>query len=352
MHIHQFIWWALLSVVGCSEYKFQGGGEEVASEGVDREDGPRIEVTPAVVDYGVVAPGDVIEEIVTVRNVGEDTLQIYSVFLDLNEGSTYDFVVLDSFLWEMEPGEDSLLAVSIRGPEDEIRQGRLRVESNDPAQREADVDLIHDLPERDVPSGDPPADDDDPSDDDPPIQDDPPDDDPPTPEVPPEIVEDCDTSVTASFESDEIYVLSWSSTSATGTLISPASGWFHLYDTSLSESGASQFNESAYLRIASSLRPDGTPYFGNCGDDWVVQDSDNFGVLPTESRIYVGTFWLDEGENTLTMHHYCPLYRSGECPDLHFEDDPGGTCDSDNVNSVHYGGYGICIERMVGGPEL
>ena len=43
------------------------------------------------------------------------------------------------------------------------------------------------------------------------------------------------------------------------------------------------------------------------------------------------------------MHHFCPLVRTGGCPDLHLLDDPEGTCDSSNPNSAHFEGEGLCL---------
>jgi len=330
--------------LGCSEYKF-GSDSDLPSSSHDLDSAlPEIEVEPSVIDYGIVEAGEIIEEIVTIRNIGEETLHLDDVFLDLNNGLAYSFTLIDPFAWDLDPGIVTFVNVSITGPEDTVRLGRLRVDSDDPYNPKAQVQLRHDLPDEDAPPEEPPPDEDPPDEDDPPG--DPPDDDPPPSDPPPEEVDDCEGDVDAEFIGSEIYVLSWDRNTDSGSIVAAEPGWYHIYDTALSESGASQFNETAYLRITNSFRPDGEPYFANCGDDWVVQDADNFGSLPGGARLYAGTFWLEAGENIVTMYHYCPLYRSGACPSLHFTDDPSGTCDSDNANSVHYGGYGICLRRM------
>ena len=164
---------------------------------------------------------------------------------------------------------------------------------------------------------------------------------PPSP--PPVLMQsDCPEDARSSI-SESIAVLSWDTTSASTEITAGGPGWYHLYDYSIVESGASQTNESAYLRIRNAQRPTGEPLWGNCGSDWVVQDADNQGALAQGTRIYMGTFWLEAGANRLELVHYCPTFRDGSCQDLHITDDPSGTCDSGNVNSVHLEGQGICL---------
>jgi hypothetical protein len=164
-------------------------------------------------------------------------------------------------------------------------------------------------------------------------------------DMPPRTREDCPGDAEASWSDGEIYVLSWDDTSASGVLWSNQAGWFHVYNSYLAESGSSQFNESAWFRIRNSTFPDGEPFHTNCGDDYIVEDHDNSGSSTT-SLIYIGTFWLDTGDNDLQMNHYCPLYRSGECSSFH-NTGHDTTCDSSNVNSVHYSGEGLCISTAL-----
>ena len=168
----------------------------------------------------------------------------------------------------------------------------------------------------------------------------------PNPEEPPDDVMegDCPPGTTASFSEDEIYVKSDEMQTASGTLSTDEAGWYHIYDYSLAESGTSQTNESIYLRISNGSRPEGQPYWGNCEEDWVVADSDNEG-FPKGDRIYVGTFWLDAGDNALTLNHYCLLYDQGLCPEFHVTSDSGSTCDS-GPNSAHLQADGICMLRV------
>lgn len=160
---------------------------------------------------------------------------------------------------------------------------------------------------------------------------------------PPNLLEgDCPPGSVAVFDQSEIYVTSWDNPTASGVLITDHSGWYHVYDYSVAESGAEQTNESAWFNIQNAASTYGKPYWSNCDDEWVVQDSDNNG-FPSDTRIYVGTFWLEPGENQLTLNHYCPLYRAGSCPEFHIDSDASSTCDSNGANSAHFNGEGICL---------
>ena len=169
-------------------------------------------------------------------------------------------------------------------------------------------------------------------------------DDPGTPpdSLPPEVIEgECEGTNAVSI-SPTIYVTTSAPTAAT-TLTASEAGWYHLYDYTIAESGESQRNETAYIQVSNSTNPDGHPALANCGDDWIVEDADNDGGLPTGSRIYLGTFWLDAGDNTLSLMHFCPLYEAGSCSSFHDTDDSSSTCESGNVNSVHLEGEGLCV---------
>jgi hypothetical protein len=161
---------------------------------------------------------------------------------------------------------------------------------------------------------------------------------------PEDSIEDCEPGTTASFDSGEIYILSWEPL-ASGPLIAEEEGYYHLYDYSIAESEDSQRNESAFLRITNSTNPEGTPVFSNCEVDWVVMDNDNDQAPASGTRIYMGTFWLDEGMNTLELHHLCTYIRDGFCTDMHDQEDPESTCESSNANSVHYLGEGLCLQE-------
>ncbi len=166
-------------------------------------------------------------------------------------------------------------------------------------------------------------------------------------DLPPDVVRDdpCPDDVNATFGPEPIYVKSWDRQSDAGELVADVAGRYHVYDFTIAESGSSQPNESAWFRVTNESNPGGYPEFANCRSEWVVVDLDNDAPLGRGSRIYVGTFWLDEGANELTMHHFCPVVRTGGCPDLHLTHDAGGTCDTDNPNSVHFNGEGLCLVR-------
>ena len=167
-------------------------------------------------------------------------------------------------------------------------------------------------------------------------------DNPPTERPPTFLDGDCEEGTDqVLFEFDEIYVKSWDATQKDGTLYAYASGWYHLYDLGMAESGVSQPNETAMVRITNASNPDGYPAWANCGDDWFVVDADNIST-PNE-RIYTGTYWLDEGVNHLELVHFCPIFRDGACDGLHITEWSDGTCDSGNPNSVHLVGGAACV---------
>jgi hypothetical protein len=166
----------------------------------------------------------------------------------------------------------------------------------------------------------------------------------PDPPVPPdEIIHDCDSpSAVTSWSDGEISVATTSSTTRSGELTVSESGRFHVYSPYSAESGSTQLNESAYYRFGNEVSPEGLPQHANCGEDWVVQDTDNDEAWATGDYIYLGTFDLVEGANTLRLNHYCLMYWEGECEEFHFDEVASSTCDSSNPNSVHFSGE-LCL---------
>jgi len=142
---------------------------------------------------------------------------------------------------------------------------------------------------------------------------------------------------------DEIAVLSTTPTEATGTLVVPVAGFYAVYDTAVYESGASQTNETGYIRIRNFENPEGLPAINNCGDEFIVQDSDNSGIPPAPLG-YLGSFELVEGNNEVTLYHFCPLYLQGQCEQFHIGD-PGdpSSCYGAGPNSIHLVGDAICL---------
>jgi len=158
--------------------------------------------------------------------------------------------------------------------------------------------------------------------------------------------EDCPNGVSATVtdsDGDGMVVITTSDPEDWAIVEVPVDGVYEIYDTQMSESGASQMNESSYIRITNSVNPTGFPVTANCGLDYVVVDTDNNGT-PT-SPIYVGTFSLMAGEqNMLILYHYCPLYQSGSCTSFHNGDpNTGSGCNTTNANSIHMDLDGICI---------
>jgi hypothetical protein len=173
------------------------------------------------------------------------------------------------------------------------------------------------------------------------------DDDDTTQEPPPELLDECPDKVGYSFVDDDgdgyVAVLSWEPQDS-AVIHVDFTGIFHVYDTYIAESGASQINEIGYLTISNSHNPTGMPDFANCESYWIVPDTDNHGTPPPGS-LYVGTFPLVAGEdNLLTLNHYCELYRNGLCQSFQ-NGTPGadGSCDSSGVNSIHMALDSICL---------
>ena len=155
--------------------------------------------------------------------------------------------------------------------------------------------------------------------------------------------DDCASGILGTWLSGEIASLSWDVGPALGQLDAPVSGNYHIYDLSIAESGPSQWNEYAFIRVPNAANPSGLPNLGNCDGDYVVTDPDNLAPVPAGSTRYLGTFNLDLGINEVELWHYCPVYRDGDCPSLHITDDPNTTCDSGSVNSVHFTGTSVCL---------
>jgi hypothetical protein len=154
----------------------------------------------------------------------------------------------------------------------------------------------------------------------------------------------CADGVLATWSPGEVALLSWDAAPAEGVLDSPLTGWFHVYDLAITESGASQRNESAWLRIPNDLNLSGAPAVANCGLEWLTADLDNDGPLPPGTTQYLGTFLLVEGPNRVEVRHFCELYRQGLCTEFHYEVDAGSSCHASNPNSVHITGEAVCLE--------
>ncbi|MCC7537365.1 MAG: hypothetical protein IT379_14175 [Deltaproteobacteria bacterium] len=131
-------------------------------------------------------------------------------------------------------------------------------------------------------------------------------------------------------------------------------GWYRIHDRSLAESCGSQRDETAFLTVTSSCRPDGLPLEHNAGDRFVRADLDNracssdsecgaglaclaprhgAGTCCTPAEpVFMGTFLLRAGEpNRLCLHHWCPVWQS--------EGRAGGFVQADcrdAMNSVHF----------------
>ncbi len=173
---------------------------------------------------------------------------------------------------------------------------------------------------------------------------------PEPPEPPDEVISDCNNpDATAVWNGNEIWVASPDDMTNSGTLQVSDTGWFHVYSAYSAESGTDQWNESAFYRFKNDDNPTGQPFFGNCGEEWVVRDSDNDQAWTGGDYIYLGTFRLVEGNNTLVLEHYCLLFNAGECQEFHITDEPSSTCGTENANSAHFSGE-LCLLTAGGTP--
>lgn len=163
-----------------------------------------------------------------------------------------------------------------------------------------------------------------------------------TDDPPDEVITGCE-GATVEWRSGELVVKSWDRQSDSGTLWVSAPGWYHVYDTSVAESGASQRNESIAVRVINATDAAGHSIHANCGADWVAVDPDNGGALPSGAQVYLGTFWFDGGDNSVEMHHACPTIRSGSCTSLEDTTDSHSACDGGSPNSAHLIGTAICL---------
>jgi len=155
--------------------------------------------------------------------------------------------------------------------------------------------------------------------------------------------EDCPDGVLATWHGGELAVLG-GDLPKSGDLDVPVAGLYDVYDLAIAESGPSQTNESAFLRVPNSWDPEGKPSplgLSNCDGDYVALDSDNVSPPAAGTTQYLGTFYFDAGMNEVQLHHYCSLYRDGLCPSLH---DAGTPCDG--INSVHFLGEAVCLVEV------
>jgi len=296
--------WAVMWVgLGCSEQ----GVSTLQVPAV--APGPAIDVRPSTLDYGVLGDGDTSVLQFEVTNVGKETLEVTGIAL---QGSD-TFALLDSELeFQLDPAGVRAFDVAFSPLNEAFNGGVARVYSNDPARGQVDV-LLRGFTEN----------------------------------PPPYEEDDCEGDEALDWSPAELVVAAWNPSVATGTVWVSATGWYAIYDKALAESGPSQTNESGYLRVSNGGNPEGRPLFGNCEGWWVVVDDDNDGSGPVDP-VYLGTFWLEAGDNDVALHHYCTLYRAGYCESFHNDSPEKGTCESNNWNSIHLIGEGVCLSIQEG----
>jgi hypothetical protein len=277
---------------------------------------PDIVLSPAHHDFGMLDPAGTDQVMVEIHNAGDANLVVHSAYYTTSSGDlSFDpaLSINGSFPWLVSPGATLQTYVEYAPMDGAADSGTLTVVSSDPDTPEATATQVGNT-DTDIPAE----------------------------PNPPEWIDACPPGTRGEMTPEEIYVLSWDGSTATGTLWAPHDAWYHLYDADWAESGAAQLNESAYLRIRNSANPSGKPRAGNCGDDWIIQDADNAPPSPGVLQ-YGGTFWLLAGDNEVSLLHYCPLYRDGECPAFHEDSVDSQTCWSSSVNSVHMVAEAVCV---------
>ena len=156
---------------------------------------------------------------------------------------------------------------------------------------------------------------------------------------------ECSAGSIATWLSGELVVFS-DDDPVSGVLVVDEAGLYDVYDLSVAESGPSQTNESAFLRVPNVFDGDGHPSpLGtlNCDDDYIALDPDNAGPVPAGSTQYLGTFGFVKGDNEVELHHYCEQYLRGDCTGFH---DVAGTPCTSGINSVHFTGQAVCLVRV------
>ena len=311
-------------ILGCSEYDMSGkvepeSGSQVSNDTTNEETPPEEElpqeelllpdivVDPPLINYGIVYAGMTVEDSFQIRNVEAGPLTITQVEITTGYDLGYSLTLPEALPWRLETDEYKDVLVTYDSQNGQAAYGGVSITSDDPDEPLSTVTLVvepYELPE--------------------------------------ETLEGCEGVADVRLD-QEVAVLAWDSDPDVGTVDVDTAGTYHVYSNYIAESGASQMNESAYIRISNNSNPDGYPLLNNCNDDWVVPDLDNTGSIPANMVAYVGTFILEAGENTIRMYHYCPLYRAGECPSFHVPDDANSTCDSGSPNSVHFTGTAICL---------
>lgn len=162
-----------------------------------------------------------------------------------------------------------------------------------------------------------------------------------------QIADDCAlVGIAATLDDDDVTVSSHDNNLEVRTLSSPVRGWYDVYDRSWANSGPDQYNESALVRVTNAAAPLGTPVVPNCLDQWAAIDPFN-AVDPGAALLYVGTFWVEAGDNGFELEHLCPTIRAGSCANLEQTGDPDTTCAADDTNEVHFPGHDLCLVAPV-----
>ena len=168
-----------------------------------------------------------------------------------------------------------------------------------------------------------------------------------------------------------------------GTLTnSGPAGYYKIYAKNAQDSYCSQLNESGYINVFNSTNPSGKPKYVNVGTEYVEADEGNrywgcsydrndvslFGwpaitdhnnIVHSErstredyfranAHFYYGTFWLEPGDNNITITHACSYLLANDPSRISMgrvnaytgvweerHPTPAAACDGD-INSLHF----------------
>ncbi|MCB9760920.1 MAG: choice-of-anchor D domain-containing protein [Alphaproteobacteria bacterium] len=97
---------------------------------------PEIEITPELIDFGDARQGETFTQWFTITNVGTDVLDVSAIRLE----SGTSFTMVDEVELTLQPGDEHTVQVSF-SPQTLEHEGRVVVESNDPAASRSVVEL-------------------------------------------------------------------------------------------------------------------------------------------------------------------------------------------------------------------
>ena len=130
----------LLFALACIDYSYQAETPhaEAPLDAPAEELYGAIEVNPGLLDFGGLAVGATVDEVVTVANVGEGTLWLGDTYLDAPGAFSATTLGADT----LAPGETTELVVSFAPEQASVRGNALFLESDDPERPVVEVPLL------------------------------------------------------------------------------------------------------------------------------------------------------------------------------------------------------------------